>query len=179
MKTNSPVNKTRVLALCSLMSALGVVILYLGALIEVLDLSMAVVASLLVIVAVIELGGIYPWLVYAVTATLSLLLIPNKFGAVVYFAFAGFYPIIKEKLERTPGVLCLVLKFAVFNLCLLAMYGVASLLLLTQHLEYALWAIAVTLNLLFVLYDIALTRLIGAYVYVWRKKLKIDKWKLK
>lgn len=179
MKTNSPVNKTRVLALCSLMSALGVIILYLGALIEVLDLSMAVVASLFVIVAVIELGGIYPWLVYAVTAALSLLLLPNKFGGAVYFAFAGFYPIIKEKLERVPGVICLVLKFIVFNLCLLAMYGVARLISVTLQLEYALWVIAVTLNLLFVLYDIALTRLIGAYVHVWRRRFKIDKWKLK
>lgn len=179
MKTNLPVNKTRVLVLCSLMSALGVIILYLGALVEVLDLSMAVAASLFVIVSVIELGGIYPWLVYAVTSVLSLLLLPNKFGGAVYFAFAGFYPIIKEKLERTPGVFCLVLKFVVFNLCLFAMYGVAKLLLLTLQFEYALWVIAVTLNLLFVLYDIALTRLIGAYVHVWRKKLKTDKWKLK
>ena len=179
MNKNSPVNKTRLLALCSLMSALGVIILYLGAIIEVLDLSMAVIASLFVIIAVIELGGAYPWLIYAVTSTLSILLLPNKFGAVVYLAFAGFYPIIKEKLERAAGVLCLVMKFAVFNLCLLAAYGVIKLASLTLTFEFALWIIAITLNLLFVLYDIALTRLIGAYIYVWRKKLKIDKWKLK
>lgn len=176
MKGNSTVNKTRVLALCSIFSALGVIILYLGALVEVLDLSMAVVASLLVIMAVIELGGVYPWLVYAVTSVLALLLLPNKFAAVLYFGFAGFYPILKAKLERVSGLTCLVLKLVVFNLCMLAMYGVARLLSLTLELEFALWMIALTLNLLFVFYDIALTRLIGAYLHVWRKKLKIDKW---
>ena len=174
---NLPMNKTRVLALCSVFSALGVIILYLGALIEVLDLSMAVVASLLVIIAVIELGGIYPWLIYAVTSVLSLLLLPNKFGAVVYFAFAGFYPILKERLERVPGLVCLVLKLVIFNLCMLAMYGVACALSLVINAEAALWMIGVTLNLLFVVYDIALTRLIGTYLRVWRKKLKIEKWK--
>ena len=63
MKKRTPVNKTRVLSLCSIFSALGVIILYMGALIEMLDLSVAVVASLLVIITVIEIGGIYPWLV--------------------------------------------------------------------------------------------------------------------
>ena len=113
---NKPINKTRVLALCSLFSALGVIILYMGSLIEVIDLSMAVIASLLVIVAVIEIGGIYPWLIYAVTSALSFLLLPNKFVAVVYFAFAGFYPILKEKIEKVKGLICAVLKLGVFNL---------------------------------------------------------------
>lgn len=178
MKRKTPVNKTRALALCSVFSALGVIILYMGALVEVLDLSMAVVASLLVIIAVIELGGMYPWLIYAVTSALSLLLLPNKFAAIVYFAFAGFYPILKEKIERIKGLVCLALKLGVFNLCLLAMFGVAKALTLPLVFEFSVWIIVISLNLVFVFYDFALTRLITAYIYVWRKKLKIDKWKL-
>ena len=178
MKKRTPVNKTRVLSLCSIFSALGVIILYMGALVEVLDLSMAVLASLLVIIAVIEIGGIYPWLVYAVTSVLSLLLLPNKFGAVVYFAFAGFYPILKEKIERVKGLVCLISKFAIFNLCLLAMFGAAKALSLPLTFEFSIWVMAVSLNILFAFYDFALTRLITAYICVWRKKLKIDKWKL-
>ena len=49
--------KTKTLALSALLSSLGVILLYLGALIEVLDLSAAAFASLLVMIAVIELGG--------------------------------------------------------------------------------------------------------------------------
>ena len=178
MKKRTPVNTTRVLSLCSIFSALGVIILYMGALVEVLDLSVAVLASLLVIIAVIEIGGIYPWLIYAVTSALSLLLLPNKFGAVVYFAFAGFYPILKEKIERVKGIVCLISKLAIFNLCLLAMFGLAKALSLPLVFEFSIWVIAISLNILFAFYDFALTRLITAYIYVWRKKLKIDKWKL-
>lgn len=178
MDKRTPVNKTRALALCSVFSALGVIIIYMGALVEILDLSMAVVASLLVIVAVIELGGVYPWLVYAVTSALSLLLLPNKFAAIVYFAFAGFYPILKASIERVKGLVCLVIKLVVFDFCLLAMFGVAKALALALVFEFSIWIIAILLNVTFVFYDFALTRLITAYVYVWRKKLKIDKWKL-
>lgn len=176
---NKTLNKTRVLALCSIFSALGVIILYLGSLIEVIDLSMAVVASLLVVIAVIEIGGIYPWLIYAVTSVLSMLLLPNKFVAVVYFAFMGFYPILKEKMERIKGIVCALLKLGVFNLCLLAMWGVSKLFVIPFETAYGIAVTAVVLNLVFVLYDFALTRLITAYVCVWRKKLKIDKWKFK
>ena len=170
-------NKTRMLALCSLFSALSVIILYMGSLIEVIDLSMAVVASLLVIIAVIEMGGVYPWLIYAVTSVLSFLLLPNKFVVLVYAAFAGFYPILKSKIERVKGIVCLLIKLGVFNLCLLAMWGVSKLFLAEFETVYPLALIAVVLNFVFVLYDFALTRLITAYLYVWRKKLKIDRWK--
>ena len=176
MRENRPLNKTKILAVCSMFSALGVIILYMGALIEVLDLSMAFVASLIIMAAVIELGGVYPWLIYAVTSALALLLLPNKFCALVYFGFAGFYPILKEKFERVKGLVCLVLKIATFNLCILAMWGVSRLLSLPVTFGLPEWAVALLLNFVFVIFDVALTRLIGAYVYIWRKKLNIEKW---
>lgn len=178
MKTN-PKNKTRILALCSLFSALGVIILYMGALIEVIDLTMAVVASLLVILAVIEFGGAYPWLIYAVTSLLSFLLLPNKFVVLVYVAFAGFYPILKSKLERLKGIICALLKLGVFNVCLIVMWWVSRLLVVPLDTEYGLAITAVILNAVFILYDFALTRLITSYLFIWRKKFKIDKWKEK
>ena len=178
MKTN-PKNKTRILALCSLFSALGVIILYMGALIEVIDLTMAVVASLLVILAVIEFGGAYPWLIYAVTSLLSFLLLPNKFVVLVYVAFAGFYPILKSMLERLKGIICALLKLGVFNVCLIVMWGVSRLLVVPLDTEYGLAITAVILNAVFILYDFALTRLITSYLFIWRKKFKIDKWKEK
>ena len=173
---NKSLKKTKLLAVCSMFSALGVILLYMGALIEVIDLSMAFVASLIVMAAVIELGGVYPWLIYAVTSTLGLLLLPNKFCAIVYFGFAGFYPILKEKFERVRGLACLLLKFAAFNICLAAMWGVTKLLSLPVTFGLPVWAVALLLNGVFVIFDVALTRLIGAYVYIWRKKLNVEKW---
>ena len=176
---NKTLKKTRILALCSLFSAMGVIILYLGALFEVLDLSMAVIASLLVIIAVIELGGAYPWLIYAVTAVLSLMLLPNKFAALIYAAFAGFYPILKAYIEKIQGVVCALIKLALFNLCLVAMWWISSFFVITLETKYGVPLTALALNFVFILYDFALTRLICAYIFKWRKKLKIDKLNLK
>ena len=114
---------TKIVTLCALLSALSVVLLYFGALFEVLDLSMAVLASLAVVVLVIEQGGAYPWLIYLVTTVLSLLLLPNKFPAVVYGCFMGFYPILKEKVERIPWqALRLILKLVIFNGAMVLMW---------------------------------------------------------
>ena len=176
---NKTLKKTRILALCSLFSALGVIILYLGSVLEVLDLTMSVIASLFVIIAVIELGGAYPWLIYAVTSTLSLMLLPNKFAALIYTVFAGFYPILKAYIEKIQGIVCALIKLALFNLCLVGMWWVSRLFVITFETKYGLALTALALNFVFILYDFALTRLISRYIFVWRKKLKIDKLKLR
>ena len=107
--------RTRRIALCGVFSALGVVLLCLGSLIEVLDLSTAAIASLICVLVMIEYGGWYPWGVYVSTALLALLLAPQKSAALIY-AFFGFYPIVKAYLERLPRVGCALLKCGIFAL---------------------------------------------------------------
>lgn len=159
-----------------MLAALGVVFLYLGALIEVLDLSLAAFASLLVVFAVIELGGGWPWLLYLVTGVLALLLLPQKFGAVVYLLFMGFYPMVKRWAERRFGRwLSLLVKLAVFNLSLLVAWGLARLLLIELSFGTAFWLSVLFLEVTFLLYDFALTRLISLYVFRLRKKWNIKK----
>ena len=93
-------NTTRDLAVCAMLSALGVVLLYLGSFVEIMDMAMAAIASFAVIITVIEYGKGAPWAVYGVTSILSLILLPQKTPAAFYALFFGFYPIIKEKIER-------------------------------------------------------------------------------
>lgn len=169
-------NNTRLLALCALLSALGVILLYLGALIEVIDLSMALLASLAVIILVIEQGGLYPWLIYAVTSVLSLLLVPNKSPAIVYALFMGFYPILKEKIEKISSRLVrFIIKLAVFNASMVLMWFVARLFLGELTFGMPIAILLLLLNAIFVFYDYALSVMITAYLRVWRKKLRVDK----
>lgn len=167
-------NKTRLVTVCAVLAALGVVLLYLGSFIEVLDLSVALLASLVIVALVIELGGVYPWMTYAVTSLLALLLLPNKFPAIVYACFMGFYPILKERIERLRWrVARLVIKLVTFNASVILMWLLGQLLLgelaLGVHIAVAL----VLLNGLFLFYDYALSVLITAYLRVWRKRLRI------
>ena len=155
------------LTLGAMMCALSVVILYLGSTIEVLDLSMAAIASLLCIVTVIEVGGPYPWVVFSVTAVLSLLLLPQKTPALFYTAFLGYYPLIKEKLEALKKGISYALKLIIFNVALAVSAILFFYLFAPEILLKTPFIIAgvILLNAVFIIYDIALTRLITFYIY--------------
>ncbi len=170
---------TKRLTVCAMLSALGVVLLYIGSLVELVDISMAVIASLLCVIAVIEYSGGAAWMIFGVTSILSLLLLPNKTPAVFYVLFFGFYPILKEKLEKQSRVLSWVYKEIVFNVCL-ALMAVVSIFAFTVGENELINPITVSIALVmseavFVLYDIALTRLITFYIINLRPRLKLNK----
>ena len=166
------------MAIAAVASALGVVTLMLGSLVQVLDISMAVIASLFVVFGVIELRGHYPYLIYAVTAILALLLLPVKSAALIYLLFAGYYPIVKALLEgHLPPYLAWILKFVVFNAALgLALLASLKLFVAEIPAEWVrYWWLIFLLEPVFLLYDIALTRLITVYVLRWRSRLRFLK----
>lgn len=165
---------TRKLTAAAVCVALGVVLLALGSLVEVLDISMAAIASLAVVFGVIELKGSYPYLIYLVTSVLALVLLPQKTPALLYACFAGFYPILKNLFEgRLSRTVAWVLKVLTFLLgCALAIF-LTLWLFFEGELSYQRWypVLILPLVLVFVLYDIAMTRLITAYMLRWRHRL--------
>lgn len=165
--------RTKNLALASLLCAVGVVLLYVGSVFEILDLTMVLVASLPIVLAVIEMGSVWPWLIYAVTAVLGLILLPVKLPALVYIFLFGFYPILKEKTERRfRGALAWLFKTCIFFLSVGFLWLVIRLFLPDTSLEggILLWLLALTLMLF--LYDVLLTRLVTRYVLTWRRLIK-------
>jgi len=166
--------RVKQLTVCAALSAIGVVLLSIGHLIDVLDASLAVLASIVCIVAVIEYGKAAPWLVFSVTATLSLILIPPNSAALMYLMFFGYYPILKEKLERLPRVLSWVVKELIFNTAMVICIALITILFMPTT-EVTVWTYAILVLLcevVFVLYDIALTRLISFYIYKLRTRFK-------
>lgn len=172
-------NTTKMLAICSMLAAIGVVLLYLGSFIEVMDMAMAAIASFAVIIAVVEYGKGAPWAIYGVTSILALILLPNKTPAAFYAIFFGFYPILKEKFEKHGKLARWVLKEIVFNICF-ALMLLASVFLFTTgetELDSPLLIAATVLlgEVVFVVYDIALTRMISLYIFRLRDRLRINK----
>lgn len=168
-------NSTRRLTAAALLAALGVVLLGVGALIEVLDLSMAALASLLTVFAVIELGGAYPYLVYGVTALLSLLLLPAKTPALIYALFAGYYPILKAVFEKhLPRGVSLLAKVLVFNAGLALAVFLAFRFFAPGADSVFGWKYLLLLigTPVFLLYDFALTRLITFYLVRLRDRFR-------
>ena len=170
--------QVKYLTVSAMLCALGVVILGLGAVVEVFDISVAVIASLLVTYAVIEIGGPYPWLIWVVTSTIALLLLPLKTPVLFYALLTGYYPIVKQRIERKMArVPAWLLKFGVLALSLIVIWVVMWLFAPTLLETTGGWVmIAATLLLgifAFVLYDVCLTRLIATYFVKWQKRFRI------
>jgi hypothetical protein len=157
-----------------MLAALGVVLLYAGALVEVLDMSMAVIASLLCVFAVIEYGKGAPWLVFAVTSVLSILLSPRT-PSIMYALFFGYYPILKEKYEKFKTPLAWLFKELTFNVALVAIFFAFKFMVLgSAAIPIELYIIFLVLcEVVFVVYDFALTKLISYYIFSLRKRFKI------
>ncbi len=166
--------KTKAITLCAIISALEFVMLYVGSVTDVLDLSFCALATFASAIAVIEVGRAAPWVIYAVTSVLSVLLLPNKFIAFVYVLFAGFYPMLKAIFERFHYIVTWLLKLSTFNTALLLVIVICRYLLHIEEMPLAFEALTLLLaNVAFVLYDICFTKLITLYIIKLRKRLKL------
>lgn len=169
-------SQTKRLTVSAMLSALGVIVLAVGSVFQSLDLTTAALAAFFCIYAVIEIGGAYPWMIWAVTSFLGLLLLPNKSPA-VFFLFIGCYPILKEKLESRARWLCWTVKLVIFH-------AMAGLFLLTMRLFFpeelifsAKWMLFAGYALsvvTFVVYDFALSKVITFYLLRLRGRLGMN-----
>ncbi len=168
--------RTKCLTFCAIISALSITLLLIGSVFEVLDLSLAAIASFGAVLAVIEVGGIYPYLIWMCTSALSLLILPNKFPALVYLLFAGIYPILKAKFEKHRPFIAWTLKVSLFFAMMLLLYLAVEFVFKLPDtpvsLEIAFFALA---TVTFVLYDIAMSKIILIYIVKLRKRLGINK----
>ena len=167
--------KTKKISICAVLSALGVVILYLGSFIEVLDMSVACIASLIIMFCVAELGYAAALSVYAVISIISFLILPSKWVAVFFVFFFGLMPITKSLYEKTGAVLSWILKIATFNATLFGFYFVSSALGFFENNEITLILFAVVFiaaNFVFVLTDILYGRLYTIYELKYRSRIR-------
>ena len=159
-------------------AALSLVLMFMSALIPFGTFAFPTFAGMLLTVIVIEMGFGYAIAVYAVTALLSFLLVPDKEAALIYTVFLGFYPIIKGLIERIKNkVLQYVIKFALFNVCMIGEFFIAVNLLSIPESSYYVFGLNIPLiflllgNVFFVIYDICITRLVTIYLLKWHNKL--------
>ena len=174
---------TKKIALSAILSASGVIFLLFGSLIEVLDLSAAALAGFIVVIAVIEIRGKYPVLIYFTVSLISLLILPNKLPAVFFILFGGIYPLFKAQFERRHPAVAWALKFSMFNVILwlliffvrlLTMRGLIELREDIGFLKTFEILVFLVANFAFLLYDIAMTRAINLYLIKIRRLLKLE-----
>ncbi len=165
------------ISLAAILSALSVVILLLGSVLETVTLSAAAIASLCIAVAVIELGKSYAFITYACTATLAFLLLPNKDPMLYFSCFFGYYPIIKKLTEYLNKPLGYLLKGLTFTAAYAFVAFIGIKFIAPQALELLKYIFIVypVVLLVFYAFDYALTKLLRYYEINLRKRLGIDK----
>lgn len=166
-------SSTKKLAAASVLSALGVLILLIGSFVEVADLSAAAIASFVILFAVYEFRGAYPLLMWVCISLLGLLLLPSKLPALYFAVFFGWYPILKRHLERLPIVISWALKTLTFAISFVAAELAGSLFIAKEELlSLSVW-ICIGSAVVFVLFDIALSRICIVYHRIWKQRFNI------
>lgn len=164
------------IAYCGITVALSTVIM-LAALIPSLTYLLPAVSGICIWTVSEQINRKWGLLAYAASALLCFMLIPEIEANLYYLFFFGYFPLVKEPLEKIrPKVLAYITKLAVFNASVVTAFFILSQIMnLEQILEglegfgdmavYVLWGAA---NVAFVMYDLCL----GNLFYAFRKWLK-------
>ena len=174
-------SKASLVALCGVLAALAVALLFLGGVLPFAVIACPVLASLVLIPVYSETGWKWGLIWYLAVSILGLLLAPEKEAAIL-FVFLGYYPVLKKLIGRLPGK---ALKWAVKAVFLnAAVVSAYSLMLFVFRLDsvrgdfaemerYFLLACLALANISFVVYDLLIDRLEIFYHVRLRPKLKL------
>lgn len=170
-------SQTKKITLSALMVALGAAVMILGAVIEVLDLTVCAFASMLVVFIYLEIGSYYPWLVWICTTLATALLYPGSIIWVEYLLVFGIYPLIKAYIEKLPRWTWIIVKLVYINAIVLAIFAVSELLFGIPFFEEGVGTgmkifTYVLLNVAFVAYDFFISTMVRFYYAKLRPRFK-------
>ena len=181
---------TKRLATSSVLCAVAVVVMGLGAVVEVLDLTAAAMASVVLLPILLTYGDYYALLAYVATAVLGVILMPQTLTSWLFLGLLGYYPILKRHIDRLPrplAYLCkLALACAALAVCFLLMYlimfggqGTPREVFLATFGEadgspWLAWAFVGLSIFTFGIFDLLIDRLLILYRLKW--KGRIEKW---
>ncbi len=166
-------------AIGGIVAALSLVLMISVAVIPFLTYALPAVAGLLIIFVVVEIDKKWAFGVYCTVAILGMLLVPDKEVAVMYLAFFGYYPIMKAAIEsKLPIVIEWIVKVGTFILTMVVAYFLMMKFMgvtIDETEEWGVMAYPILLGMgtfAFVIYDIALTKMITLYLMKWQKHFK-------
>jgi len=154
------------------MAAMCVAILSVGSLFESLDVSLAILAGAVILIAETEYGPRTALAVFFVSGFLSLLL-PLKNPAFFFLALPGWYPIAQRKLNLLSPFLSRLFKTLILNFVLLFLLVLSALVTGTQEAKIIYLSLLALGNACFVLYDILLDRFLIWYLLKLRNRLHL------
>ena len=157
------------ITLSAIMAALSAAFM-LTSLFPYLTYAIPAIAGLFIMITVVEVGIKWGIASFAVSAVLTLLLPGDIEAKMLYVAFFGYYPILKSLLDtRCNRVLEYLIKFAVFNVAIVVSYSFVAAFIgvdmsdMNEFGKYTAYILLAAANIVFPIYDIAVTRIYGFY----------------
>lgn len=170
-------SKNKNITFSALMSALATAVMLLS-FFPYLTYAVPAVAGLFIMIVVIEIDLKWAIMSYIVSCAPIFLLAENE-SKLLYIMFLGYYPIIKALIEKVrKPVLEWAIKIFAFNCAVLLVYFVFAEMLgvsLDDLGEFSKWGVYILLaagNVVFVLYDIAVSRMAMFYLNIVKPKFK-------
>lgn len=163
-----------------IISALAVLMMFFTGVFPFATYALPALSGLLLVVIVIDHGLKWAWCVYAAISALVILITPDREAATMFVLFFGYYPILKSILERIKfRAVEYVIKFLIFNIAMVVAYlliiyvlGIPDILEEFGELgKYGIWIMLGLGNIVFILYDITISRLIYLYTGWLKPKL--------
>lgn len=167
-------------SLGGIISALSLVFMFLTGFMPLLVYLIPALTGAMLLIIYVEINAKWAFFTYVSVALLCLFVTPDKEAGLLYIMFLGYYPILKMFVEKTSSVILeWILKLLIYNIMIITYYQVIIRVVVNVDLvddidEFgkngALIFLGLT-NVVFIVYDIAVSRLKDLYVKWFRKKI--------
>lgn len=167
------------LAFSGIICAISIVVMFLSIVFPTAEYAISALAGVLLVAIVIDVDFKSAVLAYVVVAVVSALLVANKQTVILFIAFLGYYPILKGRIELFKNKAKeWIFKLITFNIAIVFVYylfvtvaGVQNIFLAFDNVFLVILGGFLIANIVFVIYDFALSRVISLYVNDIRKRI--------
>jgi len=167
------------IAVSGVCTDLSVVLMFLGSMLYVFSYAVPVMLGLLMMMLHKTFGKKCAFITFFSVSLLSLILVAEKEGVLLYILFFGYYPVIKPRLDLLKsGLLRALCKICLFNAALISAELLAYYAFRIPFFEgsgsHALFAAVFTgaMNIIFILYEFMLNSYYTLYVNRLEPKIK-------
>lgn len=168
--------KSKQIALCSMLAALTLTMMFLGSVIWAFTYVAPLAGSVIMLIICDVANRKNAFLTYLAISIISVFFLPDKECALTYVFFFGYYVIIRDSIEKIkPKALSFTVKVLIYNV------GIISSQLLLIYVfnvpldnSWGKWGIALLValaNIVFLTYELMLSRLIMLYNYKYKKRV--------
>ncbi|MBQ6885433.1 MAG: hypothetical protein IJN56_06830 [Clostridia bacterium] len=168
---------TKKITLCGLVAAISVMVM-LTSYFPYLTYAIPAIAGLFMIVPLIECGVSWSFGTYIASAAI-VFITGEMESKILYVMFLGYYPILKSLIEKiNKQAVEWLIKLVCFNAAAIAFYYVSTILFSVSFDDFGEWGkygallFLALCNVVFVLYDIGISRVASYYIFSLHDKIK-------